>query len=64
MAYMFISMTLTMLQGHIGSSKAKIKCRIISTTKQATASIKLATKVGQFVRDIDFANLYIAWPPC
>ena len=36
---MLVSTTLTLMQGHSGSAKAKIKCWIISTTKQT--SIKL-----------------------
>ena len=43
----------------VGRAKANIQCWIISTTKQA-ASITLATTVGLFfVRDLDFANIYI-----
>ena len=44
---MLVSMTLTLMQGHCGSAKANIQCRIISTTKQATI-IKLATMVGHY----------------
>ena len=59
MAYllMLVSMTLTLMQGHSGSTKANIQCWIISTAKQAT-SITLATTVGHcsFV-DLDFENV-------
>ena len=47
------------MRGHSGSAKGRIQCLIILTTKQAT-SIKLATTVGHFVRDLDFANIYMA----
>ena len=40
-------MTLTLMQDHHGSAKAKIQCLIISTNKQAT-SITLARTVGHF----------------
>ena len=47
MAYllMLVSMIMTLMQGHSGSTKAKIQCLIISTTKQAT-TVNLATTVG------------------
>ena len=63
MAYllMLISMTLTLMQGHSGLAKANIQCLIILTTKQAT-HIKLATKVGQFLCELDFENVYMGWP--
>ena len=51
---------LTLMQSHSGLAKAKIQCWIISTTKQAT-SIKLATTVVHFLRDLDFENVYMAW---
>ena len=34
---------------------------MLSATKQAT-SIKLATMVGHFLSDLDFANTYMTWP--
>ena len=47
---------------HSGSAKAKIQCWVILTTSQAT-SITLATMVGLYVLlDLDFANVYMAWP--
>ena len=49
--------------GHSGLAKAKIQCKIVSTTKQAI-SIKLATTVGHFVSDLDFKNVYMTWPAC
>ena len=49
-------MTLTLMQGHNGSAKATNQCWIILTTKQ-TVSIKLATTVGHFLRDLDFENV-------
>ena len=55
---MHISITLTLMQGHSGLVEAKIKCGIISTTKQR-ASIKLATTVRHLLRDLDFANVYM-----
>ena len=60
---MLVSMTLSLTQGHSGSEKAKILFQIIWTTKQAT-SIKLATTVGHFLCDLDFASatVYMAWP--
>ena len=36
--------------------------RMLSTTKQAIG-IKLATTVGHVLRDLFFANVYMAWPP-
>ena len=50
---MLVSMTLTLMQGHSGSAKAKSQRWIISTSKQAI-SIKLATTVSQLLRDLDF----------
>ena len=43
--------------------KGKIQCWIISTTKQVI-SIQLATMVGHFLHDLDFENIYMAWPTC
>ena len=56
-------MTLTLIQGHSGLAKANNQHLIISTTKQAI-SIKLSTMVGHFWRDLDFENVYMAWPSC
>ena len=57
---MLVSMTLTLMLGHIGSAKAKNQRLMLSATKQAI-SIKLATTVGHFLRDVDldFANVYM-----
>ena len=59
MLYMFmlVSMTLTLMPGHSGSTNDKT----LSATEQAI-SIKLATKVGHFLRDLDldFANVNMA----
>ena len=66
MAYvlMLVSMTLTLMQGHNGSAKAKSKRWIISTIKQAIR-IKLATTVCLFfLYDLDFENVYTPWPAC
>ena len=43
-----VSMTLTLMQGHSGSAKAKHRRRIISTTKPAT-SIKLSATISHFL---------------
>ena len=56
---MLVSMTLTLMQGHGGSAKANILFLIVSLAKQAT-SVKLATTVGHFLRDLDFASVYMA----
>ena len=58
---MLVLMTLTLMQGHSGSAKARNQRSMLSATKQAI-SIKLATKVGHFLRDLDldFANVYMA----
>ena len=59
MAYMLmlVSMSLTLMQGHSGSTKPKNQCWIILTTKQAV-SIKLPT----FFMWKHFENIYMAWP--
>ena len=44
---MLVSMTLTLMQGHGRSAKAKIQRWIISTTEHAT-SVNLATTIGLF----------------
>ena len=65
MAYllMLVPMTLTLTQGHNGSANANIQSWIISTTKQAT-SINLATTVAHFaLRELDFKDVHMAWPP-
>ena len=59
--YHAVPMTLTLMQGHSGSAKTKTQFGIIWTSKQAT-SITFATTVGQVLRDIDFANFYMACP--
>ena len=43
------------MQGHSESAKAKIKCWINLTTKQATS---INTTVGHFLRDLDWECLY------
>ena len=51
--------------GHSASAKAKNQQWMISTTKQAMKSIKLATTTeGHFLCDRDFENVYMAWPSC
>ena len=54
-----VLMTVTLMQGHSGSAKEKIQRCMLSATKQAI-TIKLATTVGHFLRDLDldFANVY------
>ena len=60
---MLVSMTLTLLQGHSGSAKAKNQRCILLATEQAI-TIKLATTVSLiflfFLRDLDFANVSMA----
>ena len=51
---MLFLITLTLMQGHSGSAKAKNQCGMLSATKQ-TIRIKLATTVGDFLSDLDFA---------
>ena len=48
---MLFSMTLTLMQGHSGSTKAKNQHCMLSETKQAV-SIKLAATVGHFLSDL------------
>ena len=57
---MLISMTLTLMQGR---QKQKNQHWMISATNQEI-SIKLGTRVDHFLRDLDFANVYIAWSSC
>ena len=56
---------LDLMQGHSGSAKPKAKSQqcMLSATKQAI-SIKLATMVGHFLRDLDldFATVHMACP--
>ena len=61
---MLILMTLTFVQGHSGSAKAKSRRSMLSAAKQAI-SIKLAIAVGHFLHDVvlDFAN-DMACPSC
>ena len=47
MAYLLMLMTLILMHGYNGLSKAKIQCWIMLTTRQAT-SIELAATVGHF----------------
>ena len=57
---MLILMTFALIQGHRGSAKPKNQlCTMLSATNQAI-SIKLATTVGNKIRDLDldFANVY------
>ena len=53
------------MQGHIGSTKAKYQRCMLSATKQVI-SLKLATTTGHFVcdLDLDFANVYAVYPAC
>ena len=62
---MLVSMTLTLMQGHSGSAKAKNQRCMLSATKQAI-SIELATTVGHFLLDLDldFANVYMDCLTC
>ena len=57
---MLVQMTLTLMQGHSGSAKAKTQRCMLSATKQL--SIKLATTVGHFLLDLDLANVNMACP--
>ena len=45
----------------VGWQRQNKSAWIISTIKEAI-SVKLATTLGHFVRDLDFENLYFAWP--
>ena len=58
-----VSMILTLMQCHSGLSKAKSQCCMPTANKQAI-SIELATTVGHFLRDLYFANVYMAWQTC
>ena len=58
-----VSMTLTLMQVHSGSVKARNERCFMSTTKQAI-SIKRATTVRHFLRDLDIENAYMACPAC
>ena len=60
---MLLSMILTLMKCVSGSAKAKYQRWMISTTKQAI-SVKLAATVGHFLSDLDFENVYKAWPTC
>ena len=61
---MLVSMTLTLMQGHSGSAKAKIQYWFILKTKQAK-SIKLATTVGHFYVIMTLKTIiWLAWPAC
>ena len=56
---MLFWMTLTLMQGYSGSAKSSNECLKLSATKQAK-SAKLATTVDLFfLRDLDFANVYM-----
>ena len=57
---MLISMTFILMQGHSGSAKAKNQRCMLSVTKQAIISITLATTLGHSLRDLAFANVYMA----
>ena len=56
---MLVPVTLNWMQGYSGSAKANNSRGILSATKQAI-SIKLATTLGHFLCDHDFANVYMA----
>ena len=59
-----------MMQGHSGSTKAKPNQRCMLSASKPAISIKLATTVGHFLRelDLDFANVFFlffsACPAC
>ena len=57
----WVTLTLNLMQGHSGLAKAKNQRCMLSATKQVWISIKLATTVGHFLRDLnlDFENMYI-----
>ena len=58
---LLVSMTLTLIQGHSGSANAKISVECSRANKQAIIiSIKLAKTVRPVLRDLDFANVYMA----
>ena len=59
--FMLVSMTLSLMQGHNGSAMQKSCVEHFSTSKQAI-SITLTATVGPFLRDLDFANVYLARP--
>ena len=67
MPYMLrlVLMTLTLMQGHSWSAKAKNQCCMHLATKQVI-SIKLATTVGHFLHDLDhdFTIVYMACSAC
>ena len=52
-----VLVTLTLMQGHTGSAKAKH--HLDNLTKQAIC-IKLATAGGHCLHDLDFESVYIA----
>ena len=57
----FDSLDLDARSQWVGRGKTKNQRCMLSATKQAISS-KLATTVCHFVRDLDFANVYMAWP--
>ena len=59
---MLVWMTLT-FNVTVGHQRQKNQCLVLSEAKQAL-NIKLATTVCHFVRDLDFANVKMAWPSC
>ena len=48
----------------VGRQRQKSKRWIISATIKQATSIKLATKVGPVLRDLDIENIYMAWLSC
>ena len=57
-AYMpkLVSMTLTLMQGH-NAKKICVECSRQLSKQQAL--VKLATMVGHFLRNLNFANVYM-----
>ena len=56
---MLVSMTLTLMQGHSGSARARIQCWTIPTTVRQTCYNQATV-----LRNLDFENVYMAWPSC
>ena len=57
---MLVLVTLTLMQGHNGSAKAKNQHCMLSATKQAI-SMKLATKLDHLLRDLDLDCVNVIW---
>ena len=65
MAYMLmlVSMALTLMQGHSGSAEAK-NSMLNYVDKQASYKHWTCYTGWPFLRHLDFANDYMAWPSC